>query len=207
MSFQKWLPTSILGTARGANSAFVALSLFGLQSAIAATGFVGGNDFNFKGATGYLSVTCFSSGGSPSGPSSASFRCDGFSFTPAEEAQFSGPRVNADSVELKAVHADGSTRTKTGTYDGKKGLSDDVFNLWIDTLFQRPLLKFGKNTVTYTLKRKGSKVASGQFIATVNDLGDMTCPSDSTTSWDANDCVNSSRVCDEYYRRNGHLCR
>lgn len=169
--------------------------------------FEGGNDFQYFGAVGNVSVQCFPSGGAPSGPTSAYYRCDGYSFSPAEEARFIGPIADADEVTLVATHADRSTRSKSGSYDGRKGQSDDRFNLWISTVFQRPLLKMGANTVEWTLKRKGKSVTKGSFVANVKDNGDLQCPNASETSWDMNDCMSSSRVCSNYFSRYGHLCQ
>lgn len=169
--------------------------------------FEDGNDFQYFGAVGNVSVQCFPSGGAPSGPTSAYYRCDGYSFSPGEEARFIGPVTDADEVTLVATHADRSTRSKSGSYDGRKGQSDDRFNLWISTVFQRPLLKMGINTVAWTLKRKGKSVAKGSFTANVKDNGDLQCPSASETSWDMDDCMSSSRVCSNYFSRYGHLCQ
>lgn len=169
--------------------------------------FEGGNDFRYFGAVGNVSVQCFPSGGAPSGPTSAYYRCDGYSFSPGEEARFIGPVTDADEVTLVATHADRSTRSKSGSYDGRKGQSDDRFNLWISTVFQRPLLKMGANTVEWNLKRKGKSVTKGSFVANVKDNGDLQCPNASETSWDMNDCVSSSRICSNYFSRYGHLCQ
>lgn len=169
--------------------------------------FEGGNDFQYFGAVGNVSVQCFPSDGAPSGPTSAYYRCDGYSFSPAEEARFIGPIADADEVTLVATHADRSTRSKSGSYDGRKGQSDDRFNLWISTVFQRPLLKMGANTVEWTLKRKGKSVTKGSFVANVKDNGDLQCPNASETSWDMNDCISSARVCSNYFSRYGHLCQ
>ncbi|MBL7686904.1 MAG: hypothetical protein JNJ49_02645 [Bdellovibrionaceae bacterium] len=187
-------------------SLFLALAV-NAQTSTSPGRFEGGNDFQYFGAVGNVSVQCFPSGGAPSGPTSAYYRCDGYSFSPAEEARFIGPIADADEVTLVATHADRSTRSKSGSYDGRKGQSDDRFNLWISTVFQRPLLKMGANTVDWTLKRKGKSVTKGSFVANVKDNGDLQCPNASETSWDMNDCISSARVCSNYFSRYGHLCQ
>jgi hypothetical protein len=188
-----------------------AVFLFGLtlaSSAMAQTGFVGGNTFEYTQATGDVFVNCpRTGGGAPSGPSSASYRCYGYVFAPAESAQFSGPKIDANFLELTSTRADGSTFTKTGDYLGARGISKDTFNLWIETLFQRPLLKIGRNDITWTLKKDGRVVMTGNFLAEVFQKPSLRCPTVSETSWDANDCVNSSRVCSDYYYNYGNQCR
>ncbi|MDZ4083710.1 MAG: hypothetical protein U1E10_12285 [Bdellovibrionales bacterium] len=177
----------------------------------AQTGFKNGNKFEYKSAVGDVSVHCPNTGGSlpggPSGPTFANYRCYGYSLTPGDADYFVGPKVNADEVELIAVRADGSKRSKTGEYESAKGQSKDTFNLWIETLFQKPLLKMGRNDVTWNLKRGGRTVQTGSFIAEVFDRGDLRCPAASETSWDPSDCQNSGRICSDYFFRYGNQCR
>lgn len=181
------------------------------QTTAAQAGFKSGNKFEYKSAVGDVSVHCPNTGGSlpggPSGPTFANYRCYGYSLTPGDADYFVGPKVNADEVELVAVRADGSKRSKTSEYDSAKGQSKDTFNLWIETLFQKPLLKMGRNDVTWNLKRGGRTVQTGSFIAEVFDRGDLRCPAASETSWDPSDCQNSGRICSDYFFRYGNQCR
>jgi hypothetical protein len=183
----------------------------GAQATAAQAGFKIGNKFEYKSAVGDVSVHCPNTGGSlpggPSGPTFANYRCYGYSLTPGDADYFVGPKVNADEVELVAVRADGSKRSKTSEYESAKGQSKDTFNLWIETLFQKPLLKMGRNDVTWTLKRSGRAVQTGSFIAEVFDRGDLRCPAASETSWDPSDCQNSGRICNDYFFRYGNQCR
>ena len=190
-----------------------ALTLAFLLSSVAFTqpvtpGFVGGNRFEYTSAVGDVFVHCPRTGGGvPSGPSSASFRCYGYIFAPAESAQFEGPRVTATEVELTAIREDGSTFTKTSSYDGARGVSNDTFNLWIETLFQRPLLKLGQNQVNWVLKLGGRAVSHGTFLAEVYQRPSLRCPNASQTSWDADGCTNSNRACSDYFYMYGNQCR
>lgn len=171
-------------------------------------GFVGGNRFEYTSAVGDVYVHCPRTGGGiPSGPSSANFRCYGYIFAPAEAAQFEGPPMNANEVELTAIREDGSSFTKSGAYDGARGVSSDTFNLWIETLFQRPLLKLGQNQINWTLKLGGRPVRSGTFLAEVYQRPSLRCPSASQTSWDADGCTNSNRACSDYFYTYGNQCR
>ena len=171
-------------------------------------GFVGGNRFEYTAAVGDVFVHCPQTGGGiPSGPSTASFRCYGYIFAPAEAAQFEGPQANANEVELTAIREDGSVFTKSSSYDGARGVSNDTFNLWIETLFQRPLLKLGQNQVNWVLKRDGQAVRNGTFIAEVFQRPSLQCPSASQTSWNADGCTNSNRACSDYFYMYGNQCR
>lgn len=171
-------------------------------------GFVGGNHFEYTSASGNVFVHCPRTGGGvPSGPSSANFRCYGYIFQPAESAQFMGPRTTADEVELTAIREDGTSFTKTSGYDGARGVSSDSFNLWIETLFQRPLLKLGVNQVNWVLKSAGQTVMYGSFEAVVDQKPSLTCPNASMTLWDTDGCTNSYRACSEYYYQYGNQCR
>ena len=171
-------------------------------------GFNKGNQFAYTPAVGNVVVYCPNTGGArPGGPTSASYQCNGYTFAPSEYALFVGPIVNADEVELTAFHQDGSTRTKSSSYDRTIGRSTDTFNLWIETLFQRPLLNLGRNDVRWTLKRKGTIVANGTFIAEVLQRPTLRCPYASETSMDPNDCRNPGRVCNNYFYDYGNQCR
>lgn len=184
------------------------LSLISSMSYAQSGGFVGGNHFEYTSAVGDIFVHCPRTGGGiPSGPSTANFRCYGYIFQPAESAQFMGPQTNADEVELTAIREDGTTFAKNSRYDGVRGVSTDTFNLWIETVFQRPLLKLGVNQVNWILKSAGQAVAQGTFEATVVQKQSLTCPNASMTSWDADGCTNSYRACSDYFYTYGNQCR
>ncbi len=202
----------ILGRTFGFCAALIFLTLS--STSAQAAGFAGGNVFEYTSAVGDVLVHCPRSGGGgggpgggPRGPSSASFRCYGYVFSPAEYAQFVGPKVNGNRVELTATREDGSTRTKTSDYDGSLGASTDTFNLWINTVFQRPLLKLGRNDVAWTVTRDGRTVQSGNFIADVYEKPELRCPMGSITSWDPNGCSNSGSACGDYFQQYGRDCR
>lgn len=191
---------------------FATIFIFGAIAQASVGGFAGGNIFHYTPAEGDVLVNCPRSGGggipgTPTGPSSASFRCYGYVFSPAESAQFVGPVTTADQVELTATHADGTTRTKSSAYDGGTGRSVDTFNLWIETLFQRPLLKVGRNDITWSLFSGGHLVQSGAFIADVVQKPTLSCPLGSTTSWDPDGCSSSTSACTDYFQEYGRDCR
>lgn len=172
-------------------------------------GFLEGNRFEYTSASGDVSVSCFHSGGGlpPPGPTSANYRCFGYAFAPNEYARFAGPKIDADQVELVAFRQDGTSFTKVSAYDSSIGRSIDSFNLWVETVFQRPLLKLGRNDIRWTLTKRGRAVATGTYIADVFQRPSLLCPRVSQTSWDMNDCRSSSRVCQDYFYRFGSQCR
>lgn len=190
----------------------LALAFFVIFASVAAhaeIGFKKGNRLTAVLTQGDILVQCSGSGGFPpgtGGPSSASFRCQEEVITTGEFDYFVGPeRIQADAVTLTATHADGSTRTKKSGYDSAKGQSTDTFNLWIATLFQRPLLDVGLNKITYTLTYKGKTTSSGKFEATVKDGGRKVCQRrGSYWSPNASDCQNPSAMCSRYFSENNY---
>ncbi len=179
-------------------SALVAFGLFtASMSASAATGFDVGNDFRAVQLHGSVTVSCPSRWGTQS----AHFRCIGEVLDPVEFAHFvSDAAVDADAVELKAVHEDGSTRIKAGGYSSAKSKSKDIFNLWIRTLTQRPLLEMGENKIAYTMLKNKKAVMTGTFTANVTDGGDRYCQHDSYWSQNPRDCESGSMVCDRSFQ-------
>jgi hypothetical protein len=192
--------------------AAAAALLAGVTATAAPGGFKNGNHFEYKSAIGDVSVHCPQTGGgappgTPTGPTFAQHRCYGYIFNPGDQDFFVGPLVNADEVELVSVRADGSKRSKKSEYDSSTGQSKERFNLWIETLFQKPLLKMGRNDVNWVLRRNGKVVQGGSFIAEVFDRGDLRCPSTTETSWEPSDCQSSGRICSDYFYRYGSQCR
>lgn len=107
--------------------------------------------------------------------------------------------ADADRFEVEALHADGSTRTKKGKFNSEEGRSDSI-NLWIATLFQRPLLEMGENTIRYTLTKSGDVVEQGEFTVRVESGARQVCPTG--TIWNpGNDCGSTAYVCDMYFAR------
>lgn len=168
-------------------------------------GFDRGNVFQYRPAYGEVSVSCPAA--DPGVPSYITHSCYGYSFSPATSAHFVGPRVAADEVELVSRRADGTIEAKSSDYGGSRGVSTDAFNLWIETFYQRPLLRLGRNDVHWTLKRRGRPVQSGHFLADVLSPSSLTCPRAHETSWDGSRCRSARLACDDYFARHGRLCR
>ncbi|MGZ3774995.1 MAG: hypothetical protein ACXVCY_13990 [Pseudobdellovibrionaceae bacterium] len=168
-------------------------------------GFKHGNEKTSILAQGDIMVVCNDSfqGGTQFG----NFHCERELLAPSEFDYFQGPKdVPADEVTLTAIRADKSVKSKSLGYDMHKMQSSKQFNLWISTLFQRPLLKAGHNQVTYVMKYKGKVSHSGQFEVTVKDGGTKICNRRGYyTSTVASDCWGASgRFCDQFFYENNY---
>lgn len=161
-------------------------------------GFQNGNEFQTAYLEGEITVSCRDPMG---GSDFAVFRCAAEVLDPSEFALFQGPvGIDADEVRLKATREDGSTREKSEDFDPSTGLSKGRFNLWIATLFQRPLLKFGRNAIEYSLTKDDQLVQSGSFTANVSQGPDRYCRvRRHYQSTDLNDCRFSQRPCSQFF--------
>lgn len=172
----------------------------------AETGFTAGNNLKSVVLEGDLFLSCQD----PSGQFDSAFiRCREEGLEPAEYSYFTGPKdTNADRVTLHAVREDGSTRDKSEDYDSKSGKSKDSFNLWISTLFQRPLLKMGRNDIEYTLSKDGSPVSTGKFVATVTEGPERQCKyRGHYTSTNVTDCRSGGGPYCHYYFLDQNYCQ
>jgi hypothetical protein len=104
-------------------------------------------------------------------------------------------------VSLTATHEDGSQREKSSDYDSSKGRSKSQFNLGIQTLTQKPLLKMGVNKIHYVLSLNDQAVDQGDFEVTVSAKSELRCPTGNIYSGNYFDCQNSFNACDQYFER------
>lgn len=167
-----------------------------------AAGFSGGEQFSTVNLFGRLNVQC----SGPQGTTSGFADCRGQILNPGEYSYFVGPKSEADSVTLVATHEDGSvSKPKTEKYDGLAGKSKKSFNLWISTVFQRPLLNFGKNIVNYTLSQNGKMNEQGSFIVNVVDGGRSVCQRTGFYySTLESDCQFPQNLCSRYFSENNY---
>lgn len=78
-------------------------------------------------------------------------------------------------------------------------------NLWINTLFQKPLLNYGNNDVVYAFKANNDSVIAGGFTAYVAEGDDLQCPDDSLFSSNPDDCERGNlNLCQDYFRNNNY---
>ena len=170
-----------------------AMTMFLAEIALADAGFRNGNEIDVTHYKGWVRVTGCTQG-------HQTHLCRAADYDPGAFDRFmTSQRVVADRVKLTAFHEDGSKRTKKGKYDSNKSLSKR-FNLLVSTVFQRPLLEYGANTVRYELTNKRDVVASGEFEANVNFLGERSCPDMWLSGWGST-CDNAASACNEYFRR------
>ena len=161
------------------------------------TGFSAGNDLTATTIQGDLSVQCQENGQF----AFARFSCEMTVLDPAEYSYFvTDSGGDADTITLTATWENGKTVIKKASFNPATGKSKDSFNLWIATLFQRPLLDFGKNKVHFVLSKSGKTRQEGDFIATIHDGPSRRCRNGFQTSFGLNDCRSGgSIVCRNYF--------
>lgn len=166
------------------------------------SGFDQGNRFVASLIEGEVSVTCRDG----RQQDFAAYRCYMNILDPSEFAFFRGPKgTNAEKVYLKATREDGTIFEKNSRYDSINGISKSRFNLWIETLLQRPLLKMGANEIEYRLTKGDATVARGRFVAEVTQGPDRVCDRRRHYfSNDMNDCRNGNSVCDQFFREENY---
>lgn len=162
--------------------------------------FTSGINFKATPIEGNVVVTCegFNGGGS------ASFICRDVVLDPVSYDYFVGPKESrATKVTLRNVREDGSVRVKSEDYDGVRGRSKSQINLWISSLFQKPLLMAGTNRIHYSLYENSSSqaVAEGDMTVTVARNGLRQCPLTHYHSADVNDCTSQYSVCQRYFEQ------
>lgn len=138
----------------------------------------------------------------PGGPSMVTYSCRDVILEPAEMDYFVGPQgISADTVVLQVTHADGSSRMKSYPYDSTTFRTTKRVNLWMASLFQKPLLEDGLNKFSYNLKQADQMVQTGHFDVQVVRGAPRTCPYSSITIWDPNECSNQVSVCRRYFQQ------
>lgn len=177
------------------NFIFGFLLVISSTNAIATPGFTGGDLFEAIRLSGDITVTC------REGNQSETRRiyCRGEILNPGEYTYFRGPEgLAADRVFLRATHEDGSIQEKRESYDSEEGKSDEV-NLWIRTLFQRPLLEYGSNRIEWNMTQDGQSVADGEFSVDVVQGQARQCRHRWYNSNSMSDCRGGSSVCSQHF--------
>lgn len=176
---------------------FLSVISIGFSPAIFAADFEGETEFTHYDLQGFYRVTCFGGGRSET----AYHQCRGYLLDPFSFGYFTHDTDEmVDRVHLSTVNKDGKTINKRSDWNAEEGRSQKRINLWVKTLFQRPLLEIGDNQVSYRLTSSGEIVDAGEFQVMVHDGGVRTCRDRSTTTGDMNLCESYSRACDEYFR-------
>ena len=162
-------------------------------------GFAKGTEFIAAPVEGQVTVSC----NGFNGTGSAIYSCRDIALEPSLYDYFVGPQdTKATDVELKCTRPDGSVRTKSSGYNGAKGVSYDSFNLWISTLFQKPLLQIGTNKIDYRLisnDRAKTEISKGSFEVKVTRAPLRRCQPAHYNSTDINDCSSQYSICLRYF--------
>lgn len=168
-----------------------------ISSAGFAAGFSGGGIYKATPVSGQVHFSCHN------GAQSAQrlFYCYDVRLLPYEYDFFIGPAgVNADTVTLTAHREDGSTKSKSSSYDASKGRSANRFNLWIRSLTQIPLLDNGKNQIDYILTKNGQEVSHGTFEVEVERGPGYQCTATGYyNSSNMNDCEDQFMACSRFF--------
>lgn len=157
-----------------------------------------GAEFNSVSIRGSVSVQCSSSQGN----SSAVFSCGDNILYPGDFDFFYHPgKVAGDKVTLRSEQANGRVRSSSKKYDPSTGLSTRRFNLWISTLFQRPLLDVGVNRIDFEVTERGVITDIGTFEVVVNQAPEVkVCQRRHYFSSNLDDCRNGANICSRYFR-------
>jgi hypothetical protein len=163
-------------------------------------GFSSGTQFKATPLEGQVHVTCegFNGGGA------ATFTCRDVVLDPVSVDYFVGPRdARAVRYQVSNLREDGSVRSKEDNYDGARGRSATGVNLWISTLFQKPLLAAGKNKISYAIYAENNRepLSRGEVMITVSRNASRTCPTTHYNSADVNDCNSQYSVCQRYFQQ------
>lgn len=156
------------------------------------------SSFKSNDLRGHLSISCID------GRLSSTI-CRADVLFPVEFDYFYGPKgIKADTIQLTAVHQDGSRRTKSESYKSDLGRSKGRFNLWIVSLTQRPLLEFGQNQITYKLLSGDQVADQGTFVVEVIAGPSLRCPNSHYFENIPGNCNTPSVLCDRYFYENNY---
>jgi hypothetical protein len=173
---------------------FLAFLWTNLASAVE-VGFSSGKQFTSISLHGQVTVDC-------AGGTTAEYSCRDSALEPVSYDYFIGPEgITATDVSLSNLRPDGTRRDRSSAYSVSVGRSNEAFNLWISTPFQRPLLASGVNKVAYVMKNKGATVGQGSFVVNVGPGTARECPTTHYNSPDAADCQSQYSVCQRYFEQ------
>lgn len=169
----------------------LALSLF-LQISQAAQ-FARGRQFEIHSIQGDIEVSC---------PQSVAVStCREQFLSPWPYDQFKGPiNPGASRVVFEAIVSGADPRQVESAYIGTVGVSEEI-NLGVAALFQRPLLRHGKNEIKFRLLSRSRRVLEqGQFVVEVIKGKPALCRPQKYQSIYAEDCSLTYSLCQQYFR-------
>lgn len=179
-------------------STLMAMTLGSLVVSAAEVEFKAGNHFESVNLSGSVGLWCPSNRVEGQKSSYRLVNCRANMLLPSEfsKVAYNGSAA-ADEISLSVTQGSGKRVTKNARL--KNGVSTKSINLWVRTLFQRPLLDFGTNQVEYSVTNNDSLVAAGTFDVYVDSLPDRSCRHRNYSVTSPSDC-NALSICDRYFR-------
>lgn len=152
-----------------------------------------GTNFEFTNLSGQLTIQC--------PQSSIRTSCRDTHMEPWPYDIYIGPQIpGATQVELQAIVDESSeVRRVAVSYDGRLGRSKEI-NLGVSSLFQKPLLRLGKNNILVSIKERGSRVVSeSSFEILVKRGQPRSCQPREIKSNNDSDCNSPYSSCQQYF--------
>lgn len=171
-------------------------TVFFFLSTVQAQSFSKGNKYTATHLYGDITVSCEEPG---RGRHIETFYCHEETLDPVEMDYFvSEEAIDADEVELTSMFNNKEVK-QSKDFNSTEKKSKKVFNLWVYTLFQKPLLDYGKNTITYNYKKNGQSVKTGTFDVQVDKGPDRTCQHRFYFGTSSDCSGNGSFICSRYF--------
>lgn len=170
---------------------------------VGAVGLSAGDVFSATPLAGDLTVRC-NDGGQQN---TAYYACYEEILEPVDTSYFLGPEgESASRAELTANYENGETRTMDLRYNAATGRSEAV-NLWLSSLFQRPLLSYGANRISFSMRNEAdAELSRGEFLAQVNIGARRRCRARTYWSSSMSDCRSPGFACSRFFRDENY-CR
>jgi hypothetical protein len=160
-------------------------------------GFEIGNNLQNLTLSGHLQISCAPYLTADSAP--REYECAKTALSPAAYSRFQTDFGNdADELELTVMHEDGWWRSKSSAFDGLRGISTDLINLWETSIFDWAVLDNGKNSVSYVLKKNRKPVRSGSVDVNVEQVA-RTCAPLKLVAQSLDECTTKRYACARYF--------
>jgi len=154
-------------------------------------GFENGNEYEARDLSGSFTLFC--------PQQTRVVHCRGYELAPASFDYLLFPTtVVADQVELSSVNESGKVTKKKLKVISNEGRSKKRVNLWVKTLFQKPLLSLGKNKILYQFSYRGNDSLAGSFSVDVKAAAPLQCRHE-TMIGSQRDCENAYPLCSVYF--------
>jgi len=172
------------------------------QSVTARVGFESGDHFFVHSVYAEVRVHCHT----PSENRTIVYDCHESVLLPTEVDFFNGPRgTRANELILLKIQDPKSKRV--AEYNPQIGQSRNQINLWMRSVFQRPLLNLGANLIEFELFENRVSVGKGTFSVLVSRGSSLNCTH--TGVYQSNkieDCQYPQKFCEDFIKVNNY-CR